>query len=206
MDTPPETTTNTTVNGMAPLLAGAAAAAVMDDNPIFLIIPTVSSRIVTVLLVLVVMFFYVCLVVVMTSYETRFVPNYAMLWDFTFGTNTSKYLSEFTQFVRRTYLRAARDPVEGESTADNQGYWKDGAWVSTTDSFVGTREATKTSPVTKADASKNQEPLTAETLPSEDPTGKFLSSWQTYLTKMYNQLMLGAFVSGKKCRVTRSFS
>jgi len=220
MDTPPETTTNTTVNGIAPLLAGAAAAAAtMDDNPIFLIIPTVYSRIITVLLVLVVMIFYVCLVVLMTSYDTRFVPNYLIIWDFTFGTNTSKYLSEFAQFVRRTYLRAARDPTEGESTTDTQGYWKDGEGVPTMDSFVGDRSTEGRRPkvergdtrelaeVSYQETTKNQEPVANEALPLPPipSNDQFISSWQTYFTKMYNQLMLGAFVSGKKCRVTRSF-
>lgn len=190
---------------MAPLLAGAAAAtagaaaaATMDDNPIFLIIPTVYSRLITVLLVLVVMIFYVCLVVLMTSYDSRFVPNYLMLWDFTFGTNTSKYLSEFAQFVRRTYLRAARDPTEGESTTDTHGYWKDGGWVPTTDSFVGNQE-----PGALLEPVAPLAPLPP--LPPIPSNDQFISSWQTYFTKMYNQLMIGAFVSGKKCRVTRSF-
>jgi len=178
----------------APAAAGGSTEEITDTQfPIYLIVPSTPSRIMTVLVVLIIYFIYVALITFMTSYNSKFVPNFAMLWDFVFGINTTKYQDEFNQYVQNTMLYAAANVDTLGTEPNTKGRWEKGVWVpKTADTFVGGGATTTT------------------TEPSTDWVSLAITSFQSvfqelriFLTRVMNQLMVQTFVSGNKVKVAR---
>jgi hypothetical protein len=161
--------------------------------PIYLVVPSGKSYFFSVVIAVVIYFIYLMMIGYMTSYSAKFVPNYAMLWDFMVGMNTTNYQNEFVQYLENVLAYASINLNNDSNQEGEGGFWKNGKWFSTKDSFVGNsiREGldVASSPWT-----------TIHTMENVTSIGQ--NMWSN-LQKMWNQLMIQAFVQGKKVKVSR---
>jgi len=166
--------------------------------PIYLIVPSAPSRILTVVIVLLIYIIYLGLIGFMSSYHTKFVPNYAMLWDFVWGGNSQKYQDDFNRYVQGAVMYAAAHLDQDGSTAaaGGGGAWQGGKWVPSWEGFAPTMDEHLAGPVGSAGSDG---PVKEET---SAWTGVARSAWDT-TTRIVNQAMVPTFVQGNKVKVSR---
>ena len=163
--------------------------------PIYLIVPSGPSRILTVVIVLIIYIIYVGLIGFMSSYHTKFVPNYAMLWDFVWGGNSQKYQDDFNRYVQGAVMYAAAHLDQDGSTAaaGGGGAWQGGKWAPSGEGFAPTMEEHLAGPAVSDGPEKEG---------TSAWTGVARSAWDT-TTRIVNQAMVPTFVQGNKVKVSR---
>ena len=173
-----------------------------ETFPIYLIVPSGRSYFFSVVIALVVYFIYLVMVGYMTSYNAKFVPNYAMLWDFMVGMNTTNYQNEFVQYLENVLAYASINLNNDSNQVSEGGFWKNGKWFSTKDSFVGSNGGDGGG--TNVRSSGDDSSLGVQSYSSGLRT---VSNWGqnmwSKLQMMWNQAMIQAFVQGNKVKVSR---
>ena len=175
--------------------------------PIYLIIPSAPSRILTVVIVLLIYIIYLGLIGFMSSYHTKFVPNYAMLWDFVWGGNSQKYQDDFNRYVQGAVMYAAAHLDQDGSTAaaGGGGAWQGGKWVPSGEGFAPTMDDHLAGPAGTEGPAGSEGPVGSDGPVKEGTsawTGAARSAWDT-TTRIVNQAMVPTFVQGNKVKVSR---
>lgn len=176
--------------------SGGAEGGDEESFPIYMIIPSGKSYFFSVIIALVVYFIYLVMIGYMTSYNAKFVPNYAMLWDFMVGMNTTNYQNEFVQYLENVLAYASINLNNDSNQVGEGGFWKNGKWFSTKDSFVGSNLEKNSS------SSTSLHGLGVQSMNLEG-WGLFGQKMWSKLQMMWNQAMIQAFVQGKKVKVSR---
>lgn len=175
-----------------------------ESFPIYLVVPTGRSYFFSVLVALVVYFVYLAMVGYMTSYNAKFVPNYAMLWDFMVGTNTTNYQNEFVQYLENVLAYASINLNNDSNQVGEGGFWKNGKWFSTKDSFVGSSSSTLGNHTLSLNPVENSTAgLRSLGVQSMTFWGQFGQNMWSKFQMMWNQAMIQAFVQGNKVKVSR---
>jgi hypothetical protein len=154
-----------------------------------------------VVIVLLIYIIYLGLIGFMSSYHTKFVPNYAMLWDFVWGGNSQKYQDDFNRYVQGAVMYAAAHLDQDGSTAaaGGGGAWQGGKWVPSWEGFAPTTDEHLAGPVGSVGSVGSDGPVKEET---SAWTGVARSAWDT-TTRIVNQAMVPTFVQGNKVKVSR---
>ena len=172
-----------------------------DDDasfPIYLVVPSGKSYFFSVVIAVVVYFIYLMMIGYMTSYNAKFVPNYAMLWDFMVGMNTTNYQNEFVQYLENVLAYASINLNNDSNQVGDGGFWKNGKWFSTKDSFVGSGSGRDQSLGVVVPTW-----VKTNTMENMSDAASFGQKVWSNVQRMWNQVMIHAFVQGKKVKVSR---
>jgi hypothetical protein len=87
-----------------------------QEFPVFLVIPSTFSYLFSVLIILVMFLIYIISIGSIASFQSKFTPNFYMLWDFITTGNTEQYRKEFQDYLNNMILTTTQDSFNGEDT------------------------------------------------------------------------------------------
>jgi hypothetical protein len=172
------------------------------DMPIYLIVPSLYSYFWSTFVTIVVFIIYVLIISYMTSYNTKFVPNYYMFIDFMFGMNTQQYNQDFQKYINNTMMYSYANMQHASPMFHK-------------DSFVGNSQGavenfgaggySKDINGGKKDVPMSMVEEKEEYVVQSTPLGDFFTNILLGIQTIWNKIMLQSYVQGNKVKVTRVY-
>ena len=169
----------------APTEESSPAGGTGDEYPIFLIIPSAFSYLFSVIIILILFLLYMISIGTIASFQSKFTPNFYMLWDFITTGNTKQYQQEFQDYLNNMVLTSqnASNQISNMSLKSQ---------TKPPEGFSGSRHL---SSLGNKFASSFQEIV--------NRVNEIFSHFFTEIRAIWNQLLLNTLLDGNTIKVSR---